>query len=155
VLLALRWERIPAWFLRLSGAAAVIFMGALAWLIGGLSHAVPDVIYAAWQLAGVWALLALALSAVVGTGAGVRRRLPAAVAGTWLALGLALSPFDGPFLPSPGGPGLEALRAARSSFPWRGESATSDTGSMCRVCRLRRSTRAIPSPPRRSSPRAG
>ncbi len=117
VLLALRWERIPAWLLRLSGAAAVIFIGALAWLIRGLPHAVPDVIYAAWQLAGIGALLALALSAVVGTGAGVRWRLPAAVAGTWLALGLALSPFDGPFLPSPGGPGLEALRSRTILFP--------------------------------------
>jgi 4-amino-4-deoxy-L-arabinose transferase-like glycosyltransferase len=117
VLLALRWERIPAWFLRLSGAAAAIFIGALAWLIRGLPHAVPDVTYAAWQVAGIGALVALALSAVVGTGAGVRWRLPAAAAGTWLALGLALSPFDGPFLPSPGGPGLEALRNRTILFP--------------------------------------
>jgi 4-amino-4-deoxy-L-arabinose transferase-like glycosyltransferase len=117
VLLALRWERIPAWLLRLSGAAAAVFIGALAWLIHGLPHAIPDVTYVAWQLAGIAALLALALSTIVGTGDGVRWRLPAAVAGTWLALGLALSPFDGPFVTAPGGPGLEALRGRTILFP--------------------------------------
>lgn len=117
VLLALQWERIPAWLLRLSAAAAFVFIGVLAWLILGLPQAVPDVHYATWQLALIWALLALALSGVAGTDAGVRSRLPAAVAGTWLALGVALAPLDGPFLPSPGGPGLDALRTRMVLFP--------------------------------------
>ena len=117
VLLALRWEWIPSWLLRLSGAAAVAFIGALAWLMRGLADAVPSATYPAWPLALITALLGLALSAVAGRSTGVRWRLPAAVAGTWLALGLALSPFDAPFLPAPGGPGLESLRSRTILFP--------------------------------------
>ena len=102
VLLALRWERIPAWFLRVSGMLAVVMVGGLCWVVTGLPGAVPDVSYHPWQLAVLALLLLLALSAVVGRADGVRWRLPAAVAGGWLSLGLALAPFDGPFIPAAG-----------------------------------------------------
>ncbi|MFI5235549.1 MAG: hypothetical protein ACHQXA_07565, partial [Gemmatimonadales bacterium] len=117
VLLALRWERIPAWLLRLSGALAVLFVGALAWLVTGIPAAVPDVSYPTWQLIVMGLLLLLALSAVIGRDGAIRSRLPAAIAGTWLALGLALSPFDGPFVAAPDGPGLQALRNRVILFP--------------------------------------
>lgn len=117
VLLALRWERIPGWLLRSSGLLTGVMVGGLAWMVLGLPSAVPDVFYAPWQLAALALLLLLALSSIVGRDAGIRRRLPAAVAGSWLALGLALAPFDGPFLAAPGSPGLTALRDRTILFP--------------------------------------
>lgn len=117
VLLALRWERIPGWLLRLSGVLVLVMVGGLAWLVLGLPAAVPDVSYAPWQLAALGLLLCLALSSIIGRDAGIRRRLPAAVAGAWLSLGLALAPFDGPFIPAPGSPGLDAVRNRTILFP--------------------------------------
>lgn len=117
VLMALRWERIPGWLLRISGVLATVMVGGLAWLMLGLPAAVPDVSYAPWQLGALAILLLLAISSVAGRDAGIRWRLPAAVAGTWFALGLALAPFDGPFLPAPGSPGLAAIRDRTILFP--------------------------------------
>ncbi|MGH7533394.1 MAG: hypothetical protein ACREL4_08905, partial [Gemmatimonadales bacterium] len=117
VLMALRWERIPVWLLRLSGALATVMVGGLVWIVLGLPAAVPDVSYAPWQLVALGLLLVLALSGMVGRDGAIRCRLPAVVAGTWLSLGLALAPFDGPFLPAPGSPGLAALRDRTILFP--------------------------------------
>ncbi|MGH7732512.1 MAG: ArnT family glycosyltransferase, partial [Gemmatimonadales bacterium] len=117
VLMALRWERIPAWLLRLSGALATVMVAGLVWMVLGLPAAVPDVSYAPWQLVTLGLLLVLAISGVVGRDGAIRCRLPAAIASTWLSLGLALAPFDGPFLPAPGSPGLATLRNRTILFP--------------------------------------
>ena len=117
VLVGLRWDRISAWWLRASGFLVALIVGALCWLVLGLPGAVSDVSYAPWQLLLLGLLLLLALSAVIGRDGAIRCRLPAAAAGAWLALGLALAPFDAPFVPSLPGPGMAALHNRTILFP--------------------------------------
>lgn len=117
VLLALRWDRIAAGWFRASGVLVAAVIGILGWMVAGIPRAVPDVHYAPWQVVLVALLFALALSAIVGKGDGVRWRLPAAAAGTWLTLGLALAPFDAPFASAIPGPGMPALRGRTIYFP--------------------------------------
>ena len=117
VLLALRWERIPVWLLRLSAALATLVTGALLWLVIGLPAAVPDVAYGGWQVALLAILFLLALSGIAGRGSAIRCRLPAAAAAPWLALGIALAPFDGPFVATPRSPGFNAVENRTILFP--------------------------------------
>jgi 4-amino-4-deoxy-L-arabinose transferase-like glycosyltransferase len=117
VLLALRWDRIAAGWLRASGLLVAAVIGILDWMILGIPAGVPDVHYAPWQLAVVGLLFALAVSTVIGRGDGIRWRLPAAAAGAWLSLGIALAPFDAPFASAVPGPGMTALHGRTIRFP--------------------------------------
>jgi 4-amino-4-deoxy-L-arabinose transferase-like glycosyltransferase len=116
VLLALNWERLAVGWLRASLGLVGFTTAVLLWAMGGISRAVPGVSYSAWQFGAVGAVVAVALFGL-SSAARTREYLPAVVVGALFSLGIALSPFDRGFEPSPGGPGLEALRRRTIWFP--------------------------------------
>lgn len=112
VLLALRWNEIASGWHRLTLGAAGLGLVLALWAMVGIGRAVPDAGYAAGDYALVGVLLLLAM---FGLSSAARTRLlaPVVVCGMLLTIGAALVPFDRPFRPVPGGPGLGAL-AGRS-----------------------------------------
>ncbi len=114
VLLALRWERIPPIWHRLTLAAAGLGLVLAFWAMIGIGRTVPDAGYSAGDYLLVGSLLALAVFGLTSIER-TRALTPAVVCGMLVTIGVALTPFDQPFRPVAGGPGLAPL-AGRTVF---------------------------------------
>lgn len=108
VLLALGWERIPALWHRLTLAAAGLGLVLSLWTMIGIRRALPDAGYPVSAYLAVASLLVLVAYAFTSLDR-TRALTPAVVCGMLFTIGVALTPFDRPFSPVAGGPGLRAL----------------------------------------------
>ncbi len=116
VLLALRWQQLPMVLVRGALVLVIIGQGLLLRIMLGIPKAIPAVGYASWKVVTAASLLGAALVALTRAGR-TRLFLPVAAVGALLTLGIGLSPFNRPFDPAVGGPGLGALAGRTIWFP--------------------------------------